>query len=133
MEKREMMAMHREELVKYLYSLAEAEYSLAGLTAMAEGAGQWADATADEVLKGKYEDETELREELKGFIRDELTQYAADSDPAVRIIAAGSSYTPAEILSDLAHDEDLDVSRAALKTLHPEKKTEETPCRGMKI
>ena len=50
-----------------LFEIAEEEYSAAGLTATPEGAGTWAMESADQ----DYEDEAEVREEIRGYIAAE--------------------------------------------------------------
>ena len=51
-----------------LFEIAQEEYRKAGRIATAEGAGQWAAYSAEE----EYESEEEVREELRGYIADEI-------------------------------------------------------------
>lgn len=53
---------------KKLFEIAQEEYSKAGLTATAEGAGNWAYYSAEQ----EYESEQEVRDELAGYIAEEL-------------------------------------------------------------
>lgn len=50
-----------------LFDIAKEEYAAAGLEATAEGAGNWAHYSADD----EYADEDEVREELRGYIKEE--------------------------------------------------------------
>ena len=51
-----------------LFEIAQEEYSKAGLPATAEGAGNWAYYSAEQ----EYESEQEVRDELAGYIAEEL-------------------------------------------------------------
>lgn len=53
---------------KRLFEIAQDEYSKSGLTATAEGAGNWAYYSAEQ----EYESEQEVRDELAGYIAEEL-------------------------------------------------------------